>query len=329
MLLVLAGLLFAAVAGWATYANSRLSAIPRMDLDLEAGFGEAPGPGRYERPSAPSGKAAGSVNILVAGVDAGESSRIAHDLERGGWTPGSHRSDVIMVLHISADRRQAYVISVPRDSWVPIPGYGMNKINAALSYGGPALFVRTVEEFTSLRMDHLAIVEWAGFEKLVDALGGVAIEQAGATGQAMLDGEEALAYVRERYSLPRGDLDRIQRQQNLVRALSQQLVSRGVLLNPLKLTDVLQAVTSSIALDEGFSDAEIRELALSLRGLRSQDVTQLTVPVAGLDRIEGQSVVLVDEGGSKELFGAVMGDELDEYVATHEVDMLPVATDVD
>jgi LCP family protein required for cell wall assembly len=327
VLLALVGLLFAAVAGWAAYANSQISAIPRMKLDLDTDFGGSEELAQYERPSAPSGKAAGSVNILVAGVDAGESSRIARDLESGAWEPGSHRSDVIMVIHISADRRQAYVISVPRDSWVSIPGYGMSKINAALSYGGPPLFVRTVEEFTSLRMDHLAIVEWAGFKKLVDALGGVAIE--GAKGTTTLDGEQALTYVRERYDLPRGDLDRIQRQQNVVRALSEQMVSRGVLLNPVKLTEVLKAVTSSIALDESFTDAEIRELALSLRSLRSGDVTQLTVPLAGYDRIDGQSVVLVDEGESKELFGAVMSDELDEYVTTHEVDMLPVATDVD
>ncbi len=326
-LLGLGGLLFAAVGGWAAYLNHQISAIPRIDLDLDSDLGVGSA-GRHERPPRPTGKAAESVNILVAGVDSGESSRILDELADGAWVPGSHRSDVIMVLHISADRRAAYVISVPRDTWVSIDGYGMSKINAAFSYGGPPLFVQTLEQFTGLRMDHLAVVDWAGFKGLTDALGGVEIENADATGTTTLDGEEALAYVRERYSLPRGDLDRIQRQQNVLRALSDRLMSSGTLSNPMKLTDVLKAVTHSIAVDKNLTNERMRELALSMRGLRGGDVTQITVPVEGFDRIGGQSVVLVDQGKAKELFGAAVEDELDDYVATHDVDMLPAAASV-
>ncbi|MGH3506262.1 MAG: LCP family protein, partial [Nocardioidaceae bacterium] len=329
-LLGLGGLLFAAVGGWAAYLNHQISAIPRIDLDLGSdvlvGAGLGTGTGHVERPPRPTGKAAKSVNILVAGVDAGESSRILDGLEDGAWVPGSHRSDVIMVLHLSADRRKAYVISVPRDTWVPIDGYGMAKINAAFSYGGPPLYVHTLEQFTGLRMDHLAIIDWAGFKDLTDALGGVEIE--GATGPTRLDGEQALDYVRERYSLPRGDLDRIQRQQNVLRAITVQLMSAGTLSNPVKLTDVLKAVTHSIVVDRNLTNERMRELALSLRGLRGGDLTQITVPVAGLDRVDGQSIVRVDPDKARELFGAAITDELDKYVATRDVDTLPAPASV-
>jgi LCP family protein required for cell wall assembly len=326
-LLGLATLLVAGVGAWAVSLSNQISSIPRMDLDLDSDIVRDPVLGAYERPTPPTGPAAEAVNILVGGVDAGESSRIVEDLERGTWVPGSHRSDTIMVLHLSADRRRAYVISVPRDTWVPIDGYGMAKINAALSYGGPALFVRTLEQFTGLRMNHLVIVDWDGFRRLVDELGGVEIRRQGAA--TTLGGEEALAYVRERFGLPRGDLDRMQRQQNVVRALSEELIDREVLLNPLKLTEVLQIVTSSVAVDKGFSDEEMRRLALSLRGLDGGDVAHLTVPVEGFDRIDGQSVVLVDAAKARRLFGAAIADELDEYVEPLQVDTLPAPEAVD
>ena len=106
-------------------------------------------------------------------------------------------------------------------------------------------------------------------------------------------------------------------------------MSADVLANPLRLNEVLEAVTSSVALDDDFTDERVRELALSLRGLRGNDVRQLTMPVAGFDRIDGQSVVLADRRASKALFGAVMTDEIGEYVATHEVNTLPEPALVD
>ncbi len=326
-LLAIAGVLLAATGGFAAYLNHQISAIPRLDLDL--GSSQGLGPGLSDRPPRATGEAAEAVNILVAGVDAGESSRIVDDLADGPWVAGSHRSDVIMVLHIDADRQHAYVISIPRDTWVLIDGWGMAKVNAAFSYGGPSLFVHTLEQYTGLRMDHFAIVDWSGFEDLTDALGGVPVQLAGSSGTTMLDGEQALKYVRERKSLPRGDLDRIQRQQNVLRALSGEMMSAGTLTNPATLTDVLDAVTDNIVVDKSLTDERMRELALSLRGLSGGDVMQMTVPVAGFDRIDGQSVVRVDRGAAKEMFGAALTDELDGYVATHDVDKLPDPGSVD
>lgn len=317
ILLVCAGILLGLVAGAAVYVNRQLAAVPRLDFDLNQ-----PGTG-YERPPSPSGDAARAVNILLAGVDAGQSSRILEELRHGPWVPGSHRTDAIMILHIDGDRRHAYVISVPRDTWVSIDGYGMAKINAAFSYGGPQLFARTMEEFTGLRMNHFAIVDWAGFKSLTDALGGVTIQASGSNGTTTMDGKEALAYVRERYSLPRGDLDRIQRQQNVLRALSSQVASAGVLANPVKLDDVIKSFTHNVAVDKDLGNQEFWNLAMSLRHLKTQDLTQLTIPVKRFATIDHQSVVIIDKAGTKRLFGAAIADELGGYLAHHTEDTLP------
>lgn len=325
----LAGLLLVAVAGWAFYLNDQINDISRFDLDQPP----AQGPGLVES-ERPSYDEDAGTNILLAGVDAGESSRIVEELADGEWEAGWHRADAIMVLHVDADREDAYVISIPRDTWVTIDGWGEAKINAALSFGGPPLFVRTLEQFTGLRMDHMAIVDWNGFKDMTDALGGVRLEAgpasedgsgdgAGPASAVELDGQEALEYVRERYSLPRGDLDRVQRQQNVLRALSREAISTGTLTNPGKLSGVLDAVVDNVAVDADFTSGAMRELAFSLRGMRSDDVTYLTVPVRGLDRIAGQSVVLVDRAGTRELFQAVRDDTVEEYLARKDVDTLP------
>lgn len=324
VLFVLAGLLailFALVVGSATYLNNQLSSIPRVQLHLpEAG-----------RPEAATGASADAVNILLAGADAGEGPSIAEAVASGAWQPGSHRSDTIMLLHITADRDAAYLISVPRDSWVEIPGHGMHKVNAAFSYGGPELYVRTMEQLTGLRMDHLAIVDWDGFKDLTNALGGVEVYVPATSaadspvlepGWQTLDGEEALRYVRERKSLPGGDFDRIARQQNVMRSIMHELVSRGTLTNPAKLTDVLGAITDNLVLDEDFTNSTIRDLALSLREVRADDVTFVTTPVKATDRIAGQSVVLLDRRATGELFGAVLADEMEPYLAHHDATVL-------
>jgi LCP family protein required for cell wall assembly len=209
-----------------------------------------------------------------------------------------------------------------------VPGYGMHKINAAFSYGGPRLSLKTVQRFTGLHIDHLAVVSWGGFTRLTDALGGVDMDVAKTAtdpmnhvtwhaGRQRLDGKQALLYVRQRYGLPGGDFDRIHRQQQYLRAMMSQVLSAGALTNPFKLTGVVHAVVANLALDSTFSTSEVRSLALSSRKLRTDDVTFLTVPILGPDKVNGASVLRVDDQANAELFDAVEADDLPSYLVNH------------
>ena len=206
-----------------------------------------------------------------------------------------------MIARIEPDRTGASVVSIPRDSWVEIPGRGFNKINAAYSFGGPSLLIQTVEDLTALRIDHFAVIDFAGFQSMVDSVGGIDVAIAEATrnqgvdfrqGVNHLHGAQALAYVQQRYGLPNGDLDRAHRQQNALRALLAKAASSGTLSDPIALYDLLDATSRSVGVDDTLSNGGLRSLALDLRGLRPSAVTFLNAPVAGLGREGAQSVVV-------------------------------------
>ncbi len=329
---VLVLLLVGVVGGWSLYLNAQLQSIPRVDAGItpsgDGGSGSGSG-------SANEGR---GLNILLAGTDTHQPGELAR-LVRTGWQPGAMRSDTIMVVHLTADRKHAYVISIPRDTWTDVPGYGMQKINAAFSYGGPQLYVQTIEDFTGLHIDHLAVVDWTGFKGLTDALGGVDVTiprtvadpSAGRVwhqGTVHLNGDLALAYVRQRHGLPNGDFDRIKRQQNFLRAIMAKLLSSGTVQNPVTLTKAVQAIASQLTLDDTFTNSDIRSLALSLRGLRMHDVSFVTLPLKHYAQIHGQDVNVVDRNQVKVLFGAVMTDDLGSYLAQHANSKLPAADQV-
>src|SRR5699024_4791673 len=182
-----------------------------------------------ERPASGSKE---DLNILLAGSDVRAPGGTTGEAAESGWAPGAGRSDAIMILHIDADRESAYLVSIPRDSWVTIPGEGKNKINAAFSLGGPALYVKTIEKLTGIRIDHLAMIDFEGFKQLTDALGGVTIDIADSgcgrdAGTYDMNGAEALEYVRQRKCLEGGDFDRVKRQQNFLRQLMGKTLSGG------------------------------------------------------------------------------------------------------
>jgi LCP family protein required for cell wall assembly len=274
-----------------------------------------------ERPVKPTEGQPGAkaINILLAGSDRrSEGPTTGEGATKAEWIPGLQRSDTMMILHISGDRRSAYLISIPRDSWVDIPGHGRNKLNAAFSFGGPSLYVRTIERLTGLRIDHLAVIDWHGFRQLTDALGGVTLDVRtadGGTTAVKMDGEQALTYVRERYSLPGGDFDRIKRQQHFLRALMRQSLDRGTVTNPLKLTKALDAVASNLTVDDEFGTGEMRSLALSARNLRGQGVSFMTAPVRGVGREGKASVVYLDTARCASLWKAVRSDDLAGWLA--------------
>lgn len=313
--LMVSTLFLGACGGWVYYLNGQLGNVDRVQLDLDDS----------RRPDRVEGEAKGAMNILLAGADAGNGPSISESVAADEWKVGSHRSDTIMLLHITADRDEAYLVSVPRDTWVEIEGLGESKINAAFSYGGPSLYVQTMEEFTGLRMDHLAIIDWEGFRELTTAIGGVEVyvpEYVEDPSQGVvweegwqnLEGQRALQYVRMRYGLTEGDFDRIKRQQNFLRAFMKKMLSQGTTSNPIKLTNAVEAIVKYMTVDAEFDNNEIRNLALSLRSLEQKDVTFLTVPKERYDRsADGQSIVIADEEQTKALFRAVSNDNIRAY----------------
>ncbi|XVQ10372.1 LCP family protein [Spirillospora sp. CA-255316] len=275
----------------------------------------------------PGPNVTGTENWLLVGSDT--RAEVGTTGEGGQvWKPGQQRSDTIMLLHLPADRSKAYVISLPRDSWVQIPGYGPQKINAAFSFGGPPLLIETVESLTGIRVDHFGAIDFNGFKSMTDALGGVEVDIAESVydsankvhwqaGRQKLNGEKALLFVRQRYGLPNGDFDRIRRQQAFLRALAQTAADGGTVTNPLKLDRFLSAFTKSISVDDSVTAGKLRSLALSMRGMRPGNVGFLTLPNKGPAARGDQSVVLLDKAKAAALFEAVRTAEVDKYIQQH------------
>jgi anionic cell wall polymer biosynthesis LytR-Cps2A-Psr (LCP) family protein len=263
----------------------------------------------------------GGETFLLVGVDArSDLPTTGRNAKAAEWKRGAQRSDTMMLVHLPADHKNAYFVSLPRDSWVSIPGNGKAKLNAAFSWGGPPLLIDTVQRLTDVKIDHLAVIDWSGFRTLTDAVGGVDL-----AGKHM-NGADALAYVRERYNLPRGDFDRTHRQQAFLRAVIGKTLSGGSLSNPLKAKKLLDDVTGTVSVDDRLSDGDLRDLMWSMKGVRSGDMVFMNAPVGGLDMIKGQSVVLLDENGTSQLWEAIRNDTMADYVASHSVDRLGATT---
>ncbi|MGI8456948.1 MAG: LCP family protein [Propionibacteriaceae bacterium] len=287
--------------------SANLQRVPDLlPSDSPSSSAEAP------RPTKPTtGRAANSINVVLMGSDSRDTS-----------DSGAGRSDVLMVAHLDADRKQAYVVSFPRDMWVAIPDHGKAKINAAFAYGGPKLTVRTLEGLLDTRMDHVALMDFEGFVNLTKDLGGVTVTNKYAStsqgfhfpvGKITIQGDQALAYVRERHQLPHGDLDRAQRQRIVVQAILAKGLSGDTITNPAKFKAFVTQLSTYMQVDDSLTDAELRKVALSLR-LTGSDVQLLQAPIAGFGTIRGQSVDVVDEPRLKELAEALKDDDMASYL---------------
>ncbi|MEU6588905.1 LCP family protein [Streptomyces sp. NPDC046881] len=295
--LTLAGTLVlgAATAGWAYRHLDRN--IRSVDINSALGD-DRPAPATPSTSASPL--PTGSLNILVLGSDSrsGKANR-----ELGGGDSGGARSDTAMVVHLDAGRTRATVVSIPRDTLVtrpscPLssggstaPAYGA-MFNSAYEVGGPVCAVKTVESLTGVRMDHYLEIDFSGFAKLVDALGGVDVTTTEdidddrshlhlAAGTHHLGGEQALALARTRHGIGDGsDLGRIGLQQMLVKDLLEQLSGAGLLTDPAKLYQVADAVTAGLTTDTGLDSLnELVGLGRSLRGLTADRVRTVTMPV--------------------------------------------------
>jgi polyisoprenyl-teichoic acid--peptidoglycan teichoic acid transferase len=265
--------------------------------------------GEKARPAKGTGEA---INYVLMGSDSRNVGNSAHG-----------RSDVLMVMHLAADRESAYMISFPRDMYVPIPGHGKNKINAAFAFGGPQLTVRTLEGLLDTRMDHVALIDFDGFIQLTEDLGGVRVHNKYASvsggynfpvGHVTLRGEEALAYVRERKQLPHGDLDRAERQRVVLQAILAKGLAKETVSNPFKFVNFARGVARHVTVDDRLTEKELRKTALSLR-MTSKDVHMLQAPISGFGTSPTkQSIDIVDKKQMAELAKALRNDQMDAYL---------------
>jgi LCP family protein required for cell wall assembly len=257
-------------------------------------------------------------NWLLVGSDSRQGLTVEQQqaLATGGDT-GNGRTDTMLLVHVPVfgSRTPTTMVSIPRDSYVPIPGYGRDKINAAFAMGGAPLLAQTVEQATGLRLDHYAEVGFSGFAVLVDALGGVTVCPAApmndplagidlAAGCQELNGRDALGYVRSR-DTPRADLDRMVNQRQFMFAVLHRAASPAVWLNPWRWYSVAHAATSALTVDKGDHAWDMARLGWALHG----STTALTVPVGEFTGRDVGSVVVWDHEKAAQLFDALAADQ--------------------
>ncbi|MQY35320.1 Transcriptional regulator LytR [Streptomyces sp. RB17] len=301
--LTLAGALVlgSAAVGWAYWhLNHNIKSV-----DINSALGDDRPARAVTTPSASASAAAsplptGSLNILVLGSDSrsGKANK-----ELGGGDSSGARSDTAMVVHIDAGRTRATVVSIPRDTLVtrpscPLASGGSSAVaygamfNSAYAVGGPVCAVKTVESITDVRMDHYVEIDFSGFARLVDALGGVDVTTTQDIDDDMshlhlkaglhhLDGKQALALARTRHGIGDGsDLGRIGLQQMLVKALLEQMAATNLLTDPARLYRVADAVTASLTTDTGLDSlGELMRLGQSLKDLTADHVRTVMMPV--------------------------------------------------
>jgi len=254
-------------------------------------------------------------NWLLVGSDGrGDlSTEQEQELATGGDT-GPERTDTIMLVHIPSSGPTT-MVSLPRDSYVSIPGHGKDKLNASFAFGGAPLLVQTVEEATGVRIDHYAQIGFGGFAGVVDALGGIEIcldepivdPLAGLdlpAGCQELSGPEALGFVRTR-ATPRADVDRMNHQRMFMSALLKKATSMGTLANPFALWPMATGVAGSLKVDDGDHIWNLAALGWAMRG----DTVTTSVPIGGFDDTDVGNVLLWDKSKASGFFDALAKDQ--------------------
>jgi LCP family protein required for cell wall assembly len=297
------------------------AAIPRVDAFA----------GLENRPK----KESSAVNYLIVGSDTREglSREEIKRLKVGGTdVAAGKRSDTMLLIHISKKRDKAAIISIPRDSYALIPEHNnsqskvipaaYSKINSAYNWGGAPLLIETLEGMSDLRIDHYVELNFVGFVRMVDALGGVEIctkkdindpksHLTLPAGTHVLDGVDSLKFVRTRVFDGLGDLGRMKRQQEFASAMLRKATSAGVLLNPVKMVDFINSALDSVVTDEGLSQGDLLTLGKQLRNLSASNVRTLTIPLQyyNYNKNGVSAAVLWDPVLAPELFERIKNDE--------------------
>ena len=290
--------------------------------------------------SKPGAAPGGARNVLLVGSDTRDTTGDEFQGTGREFTSGQ-RSDTVILAHLYGGSDQAQLVSFPRDSWVTVPAYRdpatgtvhpehSAKLNSAIELGGPALLIATIERLTDIRVDNYVQIDFAGFQTMVEKLGGVEVclrapakeRDSGIdlpAGRQVVKGAQALAFVRQRKELPNGDIDRIRRQQAFIGSITRKVLSSGTLLDPFKLNGFLEAATSSVKVDESLSGSGLTALALRMRNFDAGGVVFTTVPFTDISATRGgQSVVLLDDAKAGALFEALDRDQAPQEAAAPE-----------
>ncbi len=252
-------------------------------------------------------KKSSAINYLLVGSDTREGLTRAEQKElRVGSvkTAAGKRSDTMLLVHISKSRDKAVLVSIPRDSFALIPEHTNiqgkvipavhSKINSSFNWGGAPLLIKTIEQMTNLKIDHYVEINFVGFARMVDSLGGIEVCTKKdindskshlnlPAGVHTLNGIEALKYVRTREFDGMGDIGRMQRQQAFISSVIKKATSLGVLLNPITMTNFINSALDSVTTDDGLRSSDMIVLAKQLKSLSVSNVRTLTVPLKSLN----------------------------------------------
>jgi LCP family protein required for cell wall assembly len=273
-----------------------------------------------------------AMNLLLVGNDSRTalSDELKSELHTGG--DQGFNTDTMILVHVPADGSRASFVSFPRDSYVEIPGYGEDKLNAAYAYGrqnaaddaseeekssqGAQLLVKTISGLTGLKIDHYAEVDLLGFFELTEVVGGVEVNLCKAVddrrysgavfpaGKQVISGADAVKFVRQRHGLPRVDLDRIVRQQVFIGGVLRKMISEDVLLDLGRQRELAQAASSALTVDR---DLQLLDLAEQMQSVTAGSIEFQTIPIVTPDGRDdqGRSIVQLED---EETLHAVFAD---------------------
>lgn len=252
---------------------------------------------------------------LLVGSDSRDGLSPEERKRLGTGSAEGQRTDTMMLLYVPPGGRPA-MISIPRDSYVAVPGNGKNKINAAYAIGGPKLLTATVEHNTGLRVDHYVEIGFGGFVDVIDALDGIDmcvpkdIKDKNShldlkKGCQTFDGVTALGYVRMRYADPEGDLGRVKRQRQMVSAVAKKAATPMTVINPVRYWNLNKAIAGAVRLGETTSTGDMPRLGLAASKLSGDDALALTIPIGDNISTPAGAALSWDEEGCAEMFDAI------------------------
>jgi LCP family protein required for cell wall assembly len=310
-------------SGWGWYlgqvAEATVNRTDAIPTDGNDGTGDAPE----------------AVNLLLVGNDSRANLTDEQLASLNAGTDAGINTDTMILVHIPADGSRASFVSFPRDSYVAIPGYGMDKLNAAYAYGyaetpetasaearqagGAQLLVQTISGLTGLQIDHYAEVDLLGFFNLSSVVGGVEVNLCKAVddskwsgavfpaGVQTISGAEALEFVRQRHGLPRGDFDRIVRQQVFIAGVLRKMLSDEVMLDLGRQRQLVEAASQSLTIDQGL---DLFQLAEQMQSVTAGSIEFQTIPFVGTDRDErDRSIIRLEDEDTLHQFFAELSAE--------------------